>query len=72
MQAFIDALVTYSQHPDRFSICVRAEFDPRVFFLVPINYCPFCGVRIDPQWAESIYKPQPKLLSPMRPTRSVR
>ncbi len=56
MQAAIDALVTYSYRNDRFSICVRAQIDPRVSFLVPLKYCPFCGTRIDPTWVKSFYR----------------
>ena len=56
MQAAIDALVTYSYRNDRFSIRVQAQVDPRVSFLVPLKYCPFCGTRIDPQWVKSFYK----------------
>jgi len=55
MQAAIDALVTYSYLPNRFSIMVQSQVDPRVFFLMPLKYCPFCGTRIDPAWVRTFY-----------------
>lgn len=56
MQAAIDALVTFSYRSDRFSIRVTAQVDPRISFLVPLKYCPFCGTRIDQQWVKNFYR----------------
>jgi len=55
MRMAIDALVTYSYTPTRFSIMVRCQVDPRLYFLMPLKYCPFCGTRIDPQWVKNFY-----------------
>jgi hypothetical protein len=57
MQATIDALITYSYKPNRFSIRVQSRIDPRISFLVPMEYCPFCGTRINEEWVRSFYKP---------------
>lgn len=56
MQLAIDALVTFSYRSDRFSLLVQSQVDPRIFFLVPLKYCPFCGTRIDPNWVRGFYK----------------
>lgn len=59
MQAAIDALVTFSYKPNRFSVRVQSRIDPRISFLVAIEYCPFCGTRINEEWARTFYKPMP-------------
>lgn len=56
MRAAIEALVSYSYRSDRFSIMVQSQVDRRIFFLVPLKYCPFCGTRIDPLWVKSFYR----------------
>ena len=56
MKATIEALVSYSYVQDRFSIMVVSQLDPRISFLVPLKFCPFCGTRIDPQWVRGFYR----------------
>ena len=56
MKAAIDAIISCSYVPDRFSIMVQSQLDRRISFLVPLKYCPFCGTRIDPVWVAGFYK----------------
>lgn len=56
MKATIDALLSYSYVQDRFSIMVQSQLDPRISFVVPLSYCPFCGTRIDQTWVSNFYK----------------
>ncbi len=53
MQAAINALVMCSGSGERFVVVAKAAVDPRISFLVPLRYCPFCGTRIDPQWVRN-------------------
>jgi hypothetical protein len=69
MQAAIDSLVTSSYRNDRFSIRVQAQADARISFLVALKYCPFCGTRLDPQWAKNFYQEEDPSSGPLYESR---
>ncbi len=55
MRNAINVLAAPTYEKDQFSFLVQAQVDRRIFFLVPLRYCPFCGTRIDPQWVRNFY-----------------
>lgn len=62
MRNAINVLATSTYEKEQFSFMVRAQIDHRIYFLVPLKYCPFCGTRIDPQWVRNFYGIQPAVV----------
>jgi hypothetical protein len=49
MQAALHSIVTCPSHSNKLALIVSSSASGRNF-LVALQYCPFCGTRIDTQW----------------------
>lgn len=60
LQHALQKLIVIPTGSEAFQLVVISKSKPLKTFYVPLNYCPFCGTRIEEEWVESFIQQIPR------------